>query len=76
MLHTGDGAAKNTAQALVWIQKAAAQGQADAQYNLGAWYYNGDGLAKDTKKAHYWLKKSAAQGNAEAIAALAAIDKP
>jgi TPR repeat protein len=37
----GKGVLKNDKQAVYWYQKAAEQGLAEAQYNLGAMYANG-----------------------------------
>ena len=51
--------------------KAAEQGDASAQSNLGVMYENGEGVAKDYKKAVYWLRKAADQGFAPAKEALA-----
>ena len=45
----------------------AQQGNAMAQFNVGAFYNNGQGVQKDEKQAYEWFAKSAAQGNARAI---------
>lgn len=45
-------------QAVYWFTKAAEQGSAIAQYNLGMCYYYGHGVKKDEKKAQYWYDKS------------------
>lgn len=45
----------------------AQQGNATAQFNVGAFYINGQGVQKDEKQAYDWFAKSAAQGNARAI---------
>ncbi len=44
------------------IQRAASQGDVDAQLQLGAMYYQGDGVRQDYAKALEWFKKSANQG--------------
>ena len=44
-----------------WYEKAAVQGDADAQYNLGALYENGQGITQDYDKARTWYEKVAAQ---------------
>ncbi len=44
----------------------AAHGNAVAQFNVGAFYYNGYGVARNERLAYEWLAKSAAQGNARA----------
>ena len=42
-------------EAVRWYRKAAEQGHAEAQYNLGSCYDNGDGVAKDEIEAYaYW----------------------
>jgi hypothetical protein len=48
------------------IQKAAEQGDAKAQYNLGLSYASGQGVPKDEAKAAQWFQKAAVQGYAEA----------
>ena len=47
-------------------RKAAEQGDAKAQYNLGVCYANGDGVQKDLTQAVFWYRKAAEQGHAEA----------
>jgi TPR repeat protein len=48
------------------VQKAAEQGNADAQLTLGQMYAEGRGVAKDEEKAANWYRKAAEQGNARA----------
>ena len=57
---------KDAAQAVAWYRKAAAQGDADAQYNLGVSYANGEGVPKNAAQAVTWCQKAAAQGQANA----------
>ncbi len=45
----------------------AQQGNATAQFNVGAFYFNGQGVQRDAKLAYEWFAKSAAQGNARAL---------
>lgn len=45
----------------------AQQGNATAQFNVGAFYFNGQGVKRDEKQASEWFEKSAAQGNARAL---------
>ncbi len=52
----------NYTQAVYWYRKAAEQGDAAAQYNLGVRYANGRGVAKDDVQAVYWYRKAAEQG--------------
>jgi TPR repeat protein len=61
---------KNQKKAVEWYQKAAEQGDAIAQYNLGISYKEGQGVKKDKNKAAEWLSKAAAQGDEDAQKAL------
>ena len=54
-------------------RKAANQGDADAQYNLGWMYANGKGVTQDYKQAIKWYRKAADQGYARAQYNLALI---
>jgi hypothetical protein len=47
-----------------WYRKAAEQGNADAQYNLGASCHQGKGTPQDHAEAVKWYRKAAEQGNA------------
>ena len=49
-----------------WVQKAAEQGFARAQNNLGNMYYNGRGVEQSYAKAAEWVLKAAEQGLAVA----------
>ena len=49
-----------------WYRKAAEQGFAEAQYNLGVCYNNGHGITQDYKQAVRWYRKAAEQGHARA----------
>jgi uncharacterized protein len=66
MYEHGRGVAKDDAQAVAWYRKAADQGDADAQNNLGLMYANGRGVAKDDAQAVAWYRKAADQGDADA----------
>ena len=48
------------------VRKAAEQGDAEAQCELGVLYENGQGVPKDHRKAAEWFRKAATQGHAEA----------
>jgi hypothetical protein len=54
--------ANNFTAAMLQYRKAADQGYAFAQNNLGAMYENGQGVAKDNAQAVVWYRKAAAQG--------------
>ena len=49
-----------------WYRKAAEQGHAGAQNNLGVMYNNGQGVQQDYESAAYWWGKAAKQGNVKA----------
>jgi TPR repeat protein len=66
MYYKDEGVLKDDKQAIKWYRKAADQGYADAQLNLGDTYANGLGVLKDLSKAKYWIKK--AYENPKAIA--------
>lgn len=48
------------------FKKAAEQGDARAQVDLGYMYYNGQGITQDYQQAAYWMRRAAEQGNAVA----------
>jgi TPR repeat protein len=50
-----------------WHHKAAEQGHAEAQYNLGFCYEKGKGVKQNYEKAEEWYRKAAAQGHEKAI---------
>jgi len=54
------------AEAVKWYRKAAEQGDADAQFNLGVMYDEGHGVLQDDAEAVKWYRKAAEQGNAKA----------
>jgi TPR repeat protein len=53
-------------EAVGWFKRAAQQGNADAQFNLGIAYDDGVGVPKDSAEAAKWVRKAAEQGNADA----------
>ncbi|GHT43958.1 hypothetical protein FACS189454_00160 [Planctomycetales bacterium] len=53
-------------EAVIWFRKAAEQGYAPAEYNLGLCYANGDVVAQDKAEAVKWFRKAAEQGHAPA----------
>ncbi len=50
------------ATALKEWRALAAQGHAEAQYNLGVMYYRGYGVTKDNVQAYMWLNLAAVRG--------------
>ena len=59
MYDTGKGVLKDDKEAVKWYRKAAEQGDAKAQNNLGVKYGNGLGVLKDYKEAVKWYRKAA-----------------
>jgi TPR repeat protein len=59
-------AADPAAAAVDSLQKLAAQGNADAQFDLGFAYAKGQGVARDDEIARHWFELAAAQGVAKA----------
>lgn len=57
---------QNYREAVLWYKKAAVQGLAQAQYNLGRMYYNGTGTEQSFLNAFYWYDKAAMQGSTDA----------
>ena len=58
----GRGVAQNYKEAVKWFQKAAEQGNVDAQVSLGARHAFGEGTPKDFIRAHMWFVIAASQG--------------
>jgi len=46
------------AEAVRWFRKAAEQGDAQAQFNLGLMYVNGKGVRQNYKIAKEWVGKA------------------
>jgi TPR repeat protein len=55
-----------------WVRKAADQGNAGAQVELGSMYEIGQGVPKDEAEAVRWMRKAADQGDAHAQTILGA----
>ena len=64
MYLNGWGVPEDDAEAVKWYRKAAEQGDADAQSNLGGMYANGWGVPEDDGEAVKWYRKAAEQGHA------------
>jgi hypothetical protein len=59
MTDQGLGVTQDDVEAVKWFRKAARQGLAPAQYNLGISYSNGQGMVKDPAEAVMWYRKAA-----------------
>ena len=66
MYAEGEGVPEDNQEAVKWYRKAAEQGYAKAQYNLGVMYGKGEGVAEDDREAVKWYRKAAEQGIARA----------
>lgn len=68
---TPQGLTGDDQSALTWMTKAANQGDAEAQYQLGMYYESGRYADRDIAQAVSWYGKAADQGNIRATLALA-----
>ena len=62
--------ARDAAEGAGWLRKAAEQGDADAQYDLGLLYARGQGVETDAAEAVFWFYKAGDQGHKRALEAL------
>ncbi len=69
----GEGVPQSYERAAELYRQAAAQGHAEAQYNLGYLYYNGLGVPEDVVRGVALWKQAAAGGRKEAADALRAL---
>jgi S1-C subfamily serine protease len=67
MYNTGEGVVKDSAEAVKWYRKAADQGNAAAQDNLGVMYASGEGVPKDLVEGLAWFNIAAASGSANSV---------
>ena len=61
MYYNGQGVQRDYAEAAKWARRAAEQGYAPAQADLGVMYWNGQGVPQDAVLAYMWLILAAAQ---------------
>ena len=66
MICYGEGTQKHFAKGAEWLTKAALQGNAPAQYNLGRMYQWGKGVEKDLQQARFWFQKAIDNGHEKA----------
>ena len=57
---------QNDGEAVKWFRRAAEQGSAVAQNNLGVMYLNERGVARDDAETVKWFRQAAGKGNADA----------
>jgi TPR repeat protein len=73
----GRGVPRDNRMAVDWITKAAQDGNAEAQFNLGVFYRDGRrGLSKNPAEARKWLELAAAQNYAPARSELSTLTPP
>jgi TPR repeat protein len=63
MYASGEGIPQDHAEASKWFRKAAEQGDAKAQNNLGVMHARGLGVPLDYAEAAKWFRKAADQGD-------------
>jgi len=66
MCYFGDGMPQDYEVAVEWWQKAAEQGNYDAQLSLVKAYRTGTGVEKNQRLANYWLEQANSQRTEEA----------
>jgi uncharacterized protein len=66
MYEFGNGAPRDSEEAVKWYRKSAEQGSAAAQLQLGFSYCNGHGVLQDTAEAVKWWSQAAEHGDAAA----------
>lgn len=66
MYGSGNGIAKNMAEAAKWYRRAADQGHAKAQAMLGILFNSGQGVPQSHTEAIKWWRRAANQGDADA----------
>jgi TPR repeat protein len=73
MCYDGRGASQNLTEAVRWFRKAAEQGVAEAQFNLGVMCASGQGIQPNHVESYMWFTLAFKQGYAEAAANRAAL---
>jgi len=66
MYNNGEGVLRDDKQAVYWYKKAAEQGNARAQHNLGMRYIYGEGVIKSYKNAAKWIRAAYENGGEKA----------
>ena len=66
MYFTGNGVPEDDKVAVTWYRKAAEQGYARAQFQLGLMYFRGAGVAESVLISIAWLKIAETNGDLQA----------
>jgi hypothetical protein len=69
----GEGVARDTQQALMWLRRAGDLGDLEAQFEIGNAYASGRDAPLDLREAVVWYARAAEQGHAGAQFALGAL---
>ena len=67
MYYKGRGVAVDYKQALLWIEKAAAQDDPDAVGQLGTMYFTGKGVAPSWRRTREYYQRAIELGNAQTV---------
>ena len=65
---------KNDAESVTWLRRAALQGNAEAEYQLGRAYAEGRGVKRDPEQALGWWLRASRRGHPQAIAMVRRIE--
>jgi TPR repeat protein len=63
LYYKGEGVRKDPARTILWLKKAAEQGDLSSEVALGATYYRGEGVAQDIEESMKWFRQAAEQGD-------------
>ena len=75
MYDSGKGVPQDHSEAVQWFRRAAEQGYAEAQFNLGVSYHKGEGVPQDDSESTKWFRRAAEQEFAPAKDALKRLQK-
>jgi len=64
------GVAPDHSKGVLWLERAASEGDAGAMFSLGVTFYSGKGAPRNHEKSLSWFLKAAAAGNVGAMALL------
>jgi TPR repeat protein len=62
-------------EAVQWLEKSAARGEARSQFVLGTMLFNGDAVTKDWRRAYALMTRASSAGLPQAAATLAQMDR-
>lgn len=71
----GQGIARDPAKARYWIERAAIEGNAEAQFLLGRMYHVGEDIEANQGIARSWIEKAEKQGYESAVPLLHLIER-